>query len=169
MPWHRQDWTPSTRFPSDSRSNTINLSIIVLFTRWQSEIEIENESNLRSEIGLSTHATMMFENMPASSFNPMRDVLFPLDLSNPASFNAIMAHAAAHLAHQYGGTTPNCGKNSWEALKFKADAVNILTQWVNDPKMALSNDAFAAVVRLLTFEVNLQYPLYVPLSEKHYS
>lgn len=94
---------------------------------------------------------MMFENMAESSFNPMRDVWFPLDLSNPASFNAIMAHAAAHLAHQYGGT------NSWEALKFKADAVNILTQWVNDPKMALSNDAFAAVVRLLTFEVNLQY------------
>ena len=164
MPWHRQDWTPSTRFPSHSRSNTINLSIIVLFTRWQSENE--NESNLRSEIGLSTHATMMFENMPASSFNPMRDVWFPLDLSNPASFNAIMAHSAAHLAHQYGGTTPNCGTKSWEALRFKADAVNILTQWVNDPQMALSNDAFAAVVRLLTFEVILQYSLYILLSEK---
>lgn len=109
---------------------------------------------------------MMFENMPASSFNPMRDVWFPLDLSNPASFNAIMAHSAAHLAHQYGGTTPNCGTKSWEALRFKADAVNILTQWVNDPQMALSNDAFAAVVRLLTFEVILQYSLYIFLSEK---
>ena len=103
---------------------------------------------------------MMFENMPTSSFNPMRDVWFPLDLSNPASFNAIMAHSAAHLAHQYGGTTPNRGTNSWEALKFKADAMNILTQWVSDPKMALSNDAFAAVVRLLTFEVNLHHPLF---------
>ena len=77
-----------------------------------------------------------------------------------------MAHSAAHLAHQYGGTTPNCGTKSWEALRFKADAVNILTQWVNDPQMALSNDAFAAVVRLLTFEVILQYSLYILLSEK---
>lgn len=96
---------------------------------------------------------MMFENMPSSSFNPMRDVWFPLDLSNPASFNGIMAHSAAHLAHYYGGMTPTCGTNSSEALKFKADAVKILTHWVNDPEKALSNAAFAAVVRLLTFEV----------------
>lgn len=85
----------------------------------------------------------------------MRDVWFPLDLSNPASFNAIMAHSAAHLAHCYGGMTPQSkGTNSAEALKFKADAVEILSQWLNDPEKSLSNDAFAAVVRLLTFEVN---------------
>lgn len=97
---------------------------------------------------------MMFENMPTPIFNPMRDVWLPLDLSNPASFNAIMAHSAAHLAHYYGGMTPTRGTNSSEALKFKADAVKILTQWVNNPETALSNDAFAAVVRLLTFEVS---------------
>ncbi|PYI09603.1 hypothetical protein BO78DRAFT_404830 [Aspergillus sclerotiicarbonarius CBS 121057] len=101
---------------------------------------------------LTTHATMMFESFPAPSFNPMRDVWFPLDLSNPASFNAIMAHSAAHLAHYYGATTPTQGTNSVEALRFKADAVKILSQWLNDPQKALSNDAFAAVVRLLTFE-----------------
>ena len=97
---------------------------------------------------------MMFENMPASNFNPMRDVWFPLDLSNPASFNAIMAHSAAHLAHYYGAMTPTRGTNSSEALKFKADAVQILNHWLSDPEKALSNDAFAAVVRLLTFEVS---------------
>lgn len=97
---------------------------------------------------------MMFENMPASNFNPMRDVWFPLDLSNPASFNAIMAHSAAHLAHYYGGMTPTRGTNSSEALKFKADAIQILNHWLSDPEKALSNDAFAAVVRLLTFEVS---------------
>ena len=96
----------------------------------------------------------MFENMPASNFNPMRDVWFPLDLSNPASFNAIMAHSAAHLAHYYGGMTPTRGTNSPEALKFKANAVQILNHWLNDSEKALSNDAFAAVVRLLTFEVS---------------
>lgn len=96
---------------------------------------------------------MMFDDMPTSNFNPMKDVWFPLDLSNPASFNAIMAHSAAHLAHYYGGVTPTKGTKSAEALRFKADAVEILNQWVNDPKKALSNDTFAAVVRLLTFEV----------------
>lgn len=102
---------------------------------------------------MSTHATMMFDDMPTSNFNPMKDVWFPLDLSNPASFNAIMAHSAAHLAHYYGGVTPTKGTKSAEALRFKADAVEILNQWVNDPEKALSNDTFAAAVRLLTFEV----------------
>ncbi|KAH8702333.1 hypothetical protein BGW36DRAFT_372627 [Talaromyces proteolyticus] len=101
---------------------------------------------------LSTHATMMFEEMPASDFNPMKDVWFPLDLSNAASFNVIMAHSAAHLAYYYGGMTPTRGTNSSEALKYKTKAVEILSQWLNDPKLALGNDAFAAVVRLLTFE-----------------
>lgn len=65
-----------------------------------------------------------------------------------------MAHSAAHLAHYYGGMTPTRGTNSSEALKFKADAVQILNHWLSDPEKALSNDAFAAVVRLLTFEVS---------------
>lgn len=103
--------------------------------------------------GITTHATMMFEDRSMSSFNPMKDVWFPLDLSNPASFNVIMAHSAAHLAYYYGGMAPTHGTKSPEVLKFKVDAVNILSQWVNDPRMALSNDAFAGVVRLLTFEV----------------
>lgn len=112
------------------------------------------ETNVILGTGLSTHGTMMFDDMPASSFNPMKDVWFPLDLSNPASFNAIMAHSAAHLAHYYGGAMPTKGTKSAEALRFKADAVEILNQWVKDSEKALSNDAFAAVVRLLTFEVS---------------
>lgn len=99
----------------------------------------------------------MFDNMPASIFNPMRDVWFPLDLSNAASFNAIMAHSAAHLAHYYGGTNPTSGTNSAEALKFKADAVGILNHWLNDPRKTLDNDTFAAAVRILTFEVRLLF------------
>lgn len=96
---------------------------------------------------------MMFGKMPASEFNPMRDVWFPLDLSNAASFNAIMAHSAAHLAYLYSGTAPTCGTNSSQALKYKANAILILREWMNDPEKSLSNDAFAGTVRLLTFEV----------------
>ncbi|OKP14884.1 hypothetical protein PENSUB_5480 [Penicillium subrubescens] len=103
---------------------------------------------------IGTHATMMFEDLDIPSFNPMKDVWFPLDLSNASSFNAIMAHAAAHLSHLYAGTSPQKGTNSADALKYKAEAVRILHEWLSDPQKALSYDAFAAVIRLLTFEVN---------------
>ncbi|KAL1865749.1 hypothetical protein Plec18167_009291 [Paecilomyces lecythidis] len=96
---------------------------------------------------ITTHATMMFEELPMPSFNPMRDVWFPLDLSNEASFNAIMAHAAAHLDQMHGL------RSSTDALNFKAEAVRIVSIWLNDPARALSDEVFAAVLRLLTFEV----------------
>lgn len=96
---------------------------------------------------------MMFGKTPASELNPVRDVWFPLDLSNAASFNAIMAHSAAHLAYFYGGTAPTRGTNSLQALKYKSNAIVILRTWMGDPDKALSNDAFAGTVRLLTFEV----------------
>jgi hypothetical protein len=98
--------------------------------------------------GLTTHATMMFEELPMPSFNPMRDVWFPLDLSNEASFNAVMAHSAAHLDRMHGL------RSSIDALKFKAEAVRIVMTWLNDPARALSDEVFAAVLRLLTFEVS---------------
>ncbi|KAJ5104755.1 hypothetical protein NUU61_002102 [Penicillium alfredii] len=101
---------------------------------------------------ISTHAAMMFEDLDAADFNPMRDVWFPLDLSNPSSFNCVMAHSAAHLAHLYAGTCPQRGTKSSDALRFKAEALRILRCWLVDPKTELSDDAFAAIIRLLTFE-----------------
>ncbi|KAH6876537.1 fungal-specific transcription factor domain-containing protein [Thelonectria olida] len=95
---------------------------------------------------LSTYATMMFEDAYGPGFNPMRDVWFPLDLSNAASFNAIMAHSAAHLARMQGFT------QSKEALRFKTEAVRIVQLWMNDPELALGDDVLAAVLRLLTYE-----------------
>ncbi|KAK9344716.1 fungal-specific transcription factor domain-containing protein [Lipomyces starkeyi] len=95
---------------------------------------------------LSTYAAMMFEDLPITSFNPMKDVWFPLDLSNAASFNGIMAHSAAHLAHLHGGTY------SADALRYKEEALSIINTWLTDPTRALSDETFAAVVRLLTFE-----------------
>lgn len=89
---------------------------------------------------------MMFDDLPVKTFNPMKDVWFPLDLSNASSFNCIMAHSAAHLAHLQGST-------STEALQYKEEALRILATWFNDPTRALSDETFAAVIRLLTFEV----------------
>ncbi|KAJ5632206.1 hypothetical protein N7490_008545 [Penicillium lividum] len=101
---------------------------------------------------IGTHAAMMFENLEVTEFNPMKDVWFPLDLSNASSFNCIMAHSAAHLYHLYAGTPPQRGSGSSDALKYKIEAVRILRLWLSDPEKELSDDAFAAVVRLLTFE-----------------
>ncbi|KAI0525963.1 tachykinin family protein [Xylaria bambusicola] len=94
---------------------------------------------------LSTFAGMMF-NMHTSDFNPMRDVWLPLDLSNAASFNAIMAHSAAHLARMQGFPVSN------EAVQFKIEAVGIVQCWARDPGLALSDDTIAAILRLLSFE-----------------
>lgn len=104
--------------------------------------------------GIGTHAAMMFEDLDVTTFNPMRDVWFPLDLSNASSFNCIMAHSAAHLSHLYTGTPPRRGTNSTDALKYKVEAVRILRLWLSDPEKELSDDSFSAVVRLLTFEVS---------------
>ncbi|KAH8692229.1 fungal-specific transcription factor domain-containing protein [Talaromyces proteolyticus] len=95
---------------------------------------------------LSSHAAMMFEESPSMDFNPMRDVWFPLDLSNAASFYGILAHAAAHLSYLHGQ------KHAVEVLKYKAEAVSLINKWMNDKESALNDATFAAVVRMLTFE-----------------
>ncbi|KAJ6085085.1 hypothetical protein N7499_004714 [Penicillium canescens] len=101
---------------------------------------------------IGTHAAMMFEDLDVTAFNPMKDVWFPLDLSNASSFNCIMAHSAAHLYHLYAGTPARRGSTSSDALKYKIEAVRILRLWLGDPEKELGDDSFAAVVRLLTFE-----------------
>ncbi|OAQ75877.1 peroxisomal catalase [Purpureocillium lilacinum] len=82
----------------------------------------------------STYAAMMFEDLPAATFNPVRDVWFPLDVSNAASFNVVLAHSAAHIARMHGYTTSN------EALKFKMEAIRIVASWMDDPQQALSDE-----------------------------
>ena len=97
-------------------------------------------------LGLSIHAAMVFEQSEEDAFNPMRDVWLPLDLSNAASFNTLMAHSAAHLASMHGV------ERSQESLMFKARALQIVRKWMDDPKLALGDDTMAAVLRLLNYE-----------------
>lgn len=98
----------------------------------------------------------MFDNSPSVEFNPMRDVWFPLDLSNAASFYGMMAHAAAHLAYLRGE------KNSVEVLKFKSEATSLVNRWLSNSATMLSDHTFAAVVRLMTFEVRHLHALISP-------
>ncbi|KAF5608585.1 tachykinin family [Fusarium subglutinans] len=94
----------------------------------------------------SAHAAMMFGPSPDGAFSPMRDVWLPLDLSNPASFNALMALSAAHLSWMQGFS------QSEVALEFKSEAVRIVQLWMQDPERAVSDDVLAAIIRLLTYE-----------------
>lgn len=103
------------------------------------------------DAGLTIYASMTFDNAPKSRFNPLRDVFFPLDLSNAASFNAVMAQSAAHLARMQNRS------HSTEALTFKAEAIRILSQWMADEQLALSDDVLAGISRILAYEVR-QYP-----------
>ncbi|KAF5721889.1 tachykinin family [Fusarium mundagurra] len=94
----------------------------------------------------SAHAAMMFGPSHDGAFSPMRDVWLPLDLSNPASFNALMALSAAHLSRMQGFS------QSEVALEFKSEAVRIVQLWMQDPERAVSDDVLAAILRLLTYE-----------------
>ncbi|KAH7159059.1 fungal-specific transcription factor domain-containing protein [Fusarium sp. MPI-SDFR-AT-0072] len=94
----------------------------------------------------SAHAAMMFGPSPDGAFSPMRDVWLPLDLSNPASFNALMALSAAHLSRMQGFS------QSEVALEFKSEAVRIVQLWMQDPERAVSDDVLASILRLLSYE-----------------
>ncbi|KAM3511226.1 hypothetical protein MY11210_005095 [Beauveria gryllotalpidicola] len=96
---------------------------------------------------LTMYATMTFGDGLKAKFNPLRDVFFPLDLSNAAAFNAVMAQSAAHLARM------QARMRLTEALQFKAEAIRILSEWMADEKMALSDDVLAAISRILAYEV----------------
>ncbi|KAF4120843.1 hypothetical protein GMORB2_2847 [Geosmithia morbida] len=96
---------------------------------------------------LVMYSTMIFDRLETAYFNPIRDVWLPMDLSNAASFNAIMAHSAAHLAHMRGS------RNRRTALKYKTEAIRMVAEWMSDPKLCMSDNIIAAVLRLLTYEV----------------
>ncbi|KAF4495842.1 tachykinin family [Fusarium agapanthi] len=117
-----------------------------------------------SSTGFSAHAGMMFGPSPNEAFSPMRDVWLPLDLSNPASFNALMALSAAHLSRMQGFG------QSEVALEFKSEAVRIVQLWMQDPERAVSDDVLAAILRLLTYEElltpNSELPLHPILREE---
>lgn len=102
---------------------------------------------LTSIIGISMGATKISSYLPASIISTVRDIRLPLDLSNAASFNVCMAHAAAHMAQTKG---QRC---STTALEFKLEAMRIIAEWIRNKAKALSDDMFVAVLRLLKYEV----------------
>jgi hypothetical protein len=97
--------------------------------------------------GLSMHACVIHSGVQARTFTPFRDIWIPLDLSNAASFNGILAHAAADFFGSKGD------EHSSETLEFRTEAIGIINKWLGTAVTATSDEVFAGVVRLLTFEV----------------
>ncbi|KAJ5128128.1 hypothetical protein N7448_008907 [Penicillium atrosanguineum] len=92
------------------------------------------------------HACVIHSGVQERTFTPFRDIWVPLDLSNAASFNGILAHAAADFFGSRGDV------NSSEILKFKTEAIGIINKWLGTAVTATNDEVFAGVVRLLTFE-----------------
>ncbi|ETS75108.1 hypothetical protein PFICI_13592 [Pestalotiopsis fici W106-1] len=95
---------------------------------------------------LCIHAAMVFDGNPTKSFNPLLDVWLPLDLSNAAAFNALMANSAAHLSMMQGK------RYSPESLHFKNEALRIIGEWLTESSGAPSDEVIAAVLRMMTYE-----------------
>ncbi|GLB04504.1 hypothetical protein AtubIFM57258_010472 [Aspergillus tubingensis] len=98
---------------------------------------------------LDLHASFGPGLSQSTGFDPVRDVWLPLDLSNSASFCALMAHAAAHVAHRQGQT------KSIESEKFRTLAVGIIAKWLADERRSTQDDTITAIARLLMFEVSI--------------
>lgn len=101
-------------------------------------------------VGLSIYATMMFDTAD-QGFNPLREVWVPIDFSNAAAFHGMLAHSAAHQA------ALRDENGSSAAIEHKLEALRLVNTWLQDPLLAISDDAFSAVWRLLTFEVGLAF------------
>ncbi|RDH26601.1 hypothetical protein BDQ94DRAFT_177396 [Aspergillus welwitschiae] len=85
---------------------------------------------------LDLHASFGPKLSHSTGFDPVRDVWLPLDLSNSASFCALMAHAAAHVAHLQGQA------NTIQSEKFRMLAVGIIAKWLADERSTQDETIF---------------------------
>ncbi|KAK9238498.1 hypothetical protein V1525DRAFT_400690 [Lipomyces kononenkoae] len=88
---------------------------------------------------------MMF-GIPRSSINPMAEIWIPDAFSNDASFQGMLAYAAAHLAHlrrQDSGA---------EYTIHKIEAISSIQKLLNDTTAALSDSAISAILRQISIE-----------------
>ncbi|KAK5799801.1 hypothetical protein VI817_002013 [Penicillium citrinum] len=95
---------------------------------------------------LAHHHRYFYHWLRSQSISPFRDIWIPIDLSNAASFNGILAHAAADL----NGRREDEDKS--EILKFKTEAIGTINLWLKSSTGAIKDKVVAGVVRLLTFE-----------------
>ena len=99
---------------------------------------------------MHTYAHQAF-GIPADPvFDPIRNLYVGIDLAQPASVHATLAHSASHIAYlrQERDT-------SIQAITHKMAAIQLINQSLCDPVQAISDENFSAVCRLLTFEASI--------------
>ncbi|RDW62359.1 hypothetical protein BP6252_11792 [Coleophoma cylindrospora] len=95
---------------------------------------------------VNDYAPRAFGRPTDPTFNPMRDLYVPVDLSHKASVHAVLAHSAAHVAYL------RQERMSPQALVHKMAAISLVNEYLGDPVKSISDQCFSAVLRLLTFE-----------------
>lgn len=81
----------------------------------------------------------------------MRDLYLPIDLSQEASVQTILAHSASHMAYLRGE------RSSAKAVMHKMTAIRLVNEYLNDPIKSISDEAFSTVMRLITFEASSRF------------
>lgn len=113
----------------------------------------ENKSYL-TPAGVNSYAFQAFGKPADPLLNPMQDLYVPVDLTEEAATHAVLAHSACHIAHLRKEKRPI------KAIAHKTAAIHLINGYLSDPAKTVSDEAFSAVLRLLTFEVwkNLVLP-----------
>lgn len=83
------------------------------------------------------------------TFDSIRDLFIPVDLSQVALVHAVLAHSASHLA-----SLRHNRNDSLQAIEHKMAAIRLVNEALGDPVKATSDENVSAVMRLLTFEVD---------------
>jgi len=127
--------------------NCLRLDLEDQHLLYHCRLTFQNPHSRLKFAGVNIYAQQAFGQPTDPSFGPMRDLYIPVDLSHEAATHAVLAHSAAHSAHIRGK------RNSIKAISHKMAAIHLVNEYLSDPIKAVSDEAFSAVLRLLTFEV----------------
>ena len=101
-------------------------------------------------LGVHTYARQAFGVPTDPIFDPIRNLYVAIDLAQPASVHASLAHSASHIAYLRQESD-----SSIQAITHKMAAIQLINQSLDDPVKAISDENFSAVCRLLTFEASI--------------
>lgn len=92
----------------------------------KNQFQDRTSSQANLEIGIGVHGPMLSMEQSTPGFNPVRDVWFPLDLSNPASFNLLIAYSASQMARLCTEASPCRMESYTDSLTYNLEAIRLL-------------------------------------------
>jgi hypothetical protein len=99
-------------------------------------------------VGVHVYSVEAFGAPNDPVFEPIRKLHCSVDLSQPATVHATLAHSASHIAYL------RQERDSWiQAIAHKSAALQLINAALNDPVKAISDETFCGVGRLIVYEV----------------